>query len=63
MSKIVLYHGSPEIIEVPIFGKGKAITIMVRVFIVRSISSLRKNGRVRRVRTDMQIGMKSKRTD
>lgn len=24
MSKIVLYHGSPEIIEVPIFGKGKS---------------------------------------
>lgn len=24
MSKIILYHGSPEIIEVPIFGKGKS---------------------------------------
>ena len=24
MSKIVLYHGSPEIIEVPIYGKGKS---------------------------------------
>lgn len=24
MSKLVLYHGSPEIIESPIFGKGKA---------------------------------------
>ena len=24
MSKLVLYHGSPEIIEKPIFGKGKA---------------------------------------
>ena len=24
MSKLVLYHGSPEIIEKPIYGKGKA---------------------------------------
>ena len=24
MSKLILYHGSPEIIEVPVFGKGKA---------------------------------------
>ena len=24
MSKIILYHGSPEIIETPIFGKGKS---------------------------------------
>ena len=24
MSKLILYHGSPEIIETPVFGKGKA---------------------------------------
>ena len=24
MSKIVLYHGSPEIIETPMYGKGKS---------------------------------------
>ena len=24
MSKLILYHGSPEIIEVPVFGKGKS---------------------------------------
>ena len=24
MSKLILYHGSPEIIEAPVFGKGKA---------------------------------------
>ena len=24
MAKIILYHGSPEIVEVPVFGKGKS---------------------------------------
>ena len=24
MSKLILYHGSPEIIQTPVFGKGKS---------------------------------------
>ena len=24
MSKLILYHGSPDIIQVPVFGKGKS---------------------------------------
>ena len=37
MSKTVLYHGSNEKIEKPLFGKGRLITIMGRAFIVLNI--------------------------
>ena len=51
MSKLTIYHGSPEIIEKPQFGKGKPTTITVEVFTAQNILSLQKNGLVPKMLT------------
>ena len=42
MSKLVLYHGSPEIIEKPIYGKGKAYNDYGKGFYCTEILELAK---------------------
>lgn len=47
--KTILYHGSPEIIKKPVYGKGKHITTMDADFTARSIWNWQRNGRAARI--------------
>ena len=58
MSKLILYHGSSEIIEKPIFGKGKAYNDYGRGFYCTENFELARSGPAQKESMGMRISMK-----
>lgn len=58
MSKLILYHGSPEIIQTPVLVKENPIMTTDGDFIVLSTLNLLKSGLVLKIPMDTPINMK-----
>lgn len=57
MDKIIIYHGSSEIVKQPVYGKGKPYMIMESDSIAQNIWNLPRNGPALKILMDLLMNM------